>query len=307
VSGIQLAVPEHRTRAIRALAGLGRAITEASEALLAIPDDDKRTAYLCAGPLDTALADLASLLAAVPEIAGLGDPKAKVRESLDRSQAELSAERADVASHRVALDQLMETEGQLAEAATEAQELRDRIAALERVKRSVAEIPALRTMAAALEADIAVLDAADAPEVGERLASAIERLASVTEQQRATLSDEAATMIVRAETAASELGDLRARMDAAASEAARHEGETARLKAEHGDTLAMLAAWSRADLDLADGMRKAIPGTGDSPLESLVGELGGITQRLTELDGILRPLLATHARAYEVARQIRSP
>ena len=51
---------------------------------------------------------------------------------------------------------------------------------------------------------------------------------------------------------------------------------------------------------------RTILSTGGSPLEIVRGELDGIIQRLTELDGILGPLLAAHARAYEEARQIRS-
>jgi chromosome segregation ATPase len=306
MSSTQQAVPEHRARAIQALAELGRAIAEAYEALRAIPDDDRKTAYLCTRRLNPALAELASLLTAVPVITGLGDPGPEARKSLDRSQAELSAQRADVASYRATLDQLKETEGQSAEASAEAQKLRDRIDVLERVKRSVVELPDLRTTADALEAEVAGLDVAEASEVGERLAVAIERIASVTEQHRAALSNEAAALVAKAEAAARELGALRARADAAASDVARYEDEAAQLKAEHGDTLPMLAAWSRADLDLADGMRTAIPSTGERALESVRGELDAITKRLTDLDGILHPLLNAHADAYVEARQIRS-
>jgi DNA repair exonuclease SbcCD ATPase subunit len=306
MSGTRETAPEHRVRAMRSLAELGEAITAASAALLAIPDDDRRTAYLCAEPLDAALTGLTALLEAAPEITGLGAPKSRVRESLDHSREELSTMRAEVAAHRAVLDQLMETQEQFADASIEARELRDRIAALERVKHSVAEIPALREAAAGLEADVAALDAADATAVAERLASAVERLALLSEQQRSALSDDAGAMIVRAESAASELSDLRARADAAAAETARHEDEAAQLKAAHGDTLAVLAAWSRADLDLADGMRQTIPGTSDNPTRSLLGELDGITQRLRELDGVLGPLLDVHASAYEEARKTRS-
>jgi chromosome segregation ATPase len=309
MSGVGDAEPSGLPGAIQALAELGRAITATSRALLAIPGDDAATAFRCARPLDTALADLASLLVTVPKITGLGAPAQKVRERLDQSRADLTAKRADVASYRVTLDQFAQTEEELAEVSAEARELSDRITTLERQKKMVAEIPGLRAMVRTLEADIAALDAADAPEVSDRLATAVERLTSLTAHQRAVMSDKAADMVARAETAASELAGLRARADTAAADVARHESDAAALMAEHGDTLSMLAAWAKADLDLAEGMRKAFPTTGqtaESTLDRVRTELGAITHRLTELDDILGPLLAAHSRAYEQARQARS-
>jgi phage-related protein len=118
-----------------------------------------------------------------------------------------------------------------------------------------------------------------------------------------------ANMVARAEAAASELAELRARSDTAAADIASHERDAAALMAEHGDTLSMLAAWGKADLDLAEGMRKALPTTGQtasSALDSVRTELGDITRRLTALDETLRPLLQAYSRAYEQARQPRS-
>lgn len=237
---------------------------------------------------------------------GLGDPAKAVRDRLDRSVAKLSAQYAELAAYRTTLGELAKTEAELTKAAAEADELRDRATALERDKRTAEQIPMLRAVVQDLEADIAALDVPDAADVGERLASAVARLAALTERQRDVLRGEAADAVARAERAASELAGLRARTDTAAADVARHESESEQLMAAHGDTLATLAAWSHADLDLAEGMREALPATNGTVLENLHSELEGITKRLTGLDEILGPLLTTHARAYERARQIRS-
>jgi DNA repair exonuclease SbcCD ATPase subunit len=299
-------VPEHRVRAILAVKEFARASTEASAALRAIPGDDRTTAIVCARSLDRALVGLASLLAEVPIITGVGRPGKEMRASLDRSRAKLSEQHADVARYRTTLDDLAETEARLAESSAEAQGLRDQISARERAIRSAEELPGLRRLAEQLEADVAALDVADASEVSARLAAAIEQVASLTRQQRAALSDAAAAVIGRAETATRELEELRKRSDTAAADVARHESDAAQLKEEHGETLAMLIAWGKADLALADGMSTAIPATGGSALNSLRSELRSMTQRLTELDVAIGPLLEEHASAYKKARRIRS-
>jgi chromosome segregation ATPase len=299
-------VPEHRARAVLAVEELGRAITGASAALRAIPGEDRKTVILCAGSLDSALADLLSLLETVPVISGVGRLGEKTRESLDRSRAELSGKRAEVASYRAALSHHAETEQQLAESSAEAEGLRDQIVSRERAQRSAQELPGLRRRLRELETAAAALDAADAPEISARLAAATELVAALTEQQRAALSDEAEAVVTRAEAAATELADLRARADRAAADVVSHESDTAQLKAEHETTLTMLVAWGKADGELVDGMRAAIPSAAGSPLDSLRAELSGTAARLTELDAALGPLLAEHDRAYQEARRIRS-
>ena len=257
--------------------------------------------------LDAALAGLADLLSTVPRIVQLGDPAPAVRERLERSRAELTTRRADLATYRTALDGLAETEKQLEEITAQVRQLRERVTELERVQQTAAEIPGLRARAQALEQEIAELDAADAAEVSARLAAAAGHLASITERQRAAMSEAEASTVVRAETAAKELEELEHRQESAAAELVRLEGEAARLMAEHSDTLPMLAAWSQADLDLARGLRAAmVTATGDTTLASVSAELDGIRQRLTELDEVLGPLLVKHTRAYEQARQARS-
>ena len=77
--------------------------------------------------------------------------------------------RADPATLRAALDGLAETDQHLEEITSQARQLHDRLADLERAQRTAAEIPGLRATAQALERDVEALDAADAPEVSARL------------------------------------------------------------------------------------------------------------------------------------------
>lgn len=305
MSGYEGAVPGARPSASQAAAELGGAVTRTAEALQAIPVGDEAAAYSCLRDLDRALAGLAELLAAVPRVARLGDPAPAVRERLERSRTELAARRADLATYRTALDGLAETEKQLEEVTTQSRQLRDRITELERVQQTAAEIPGLRARSRELEQEIKELDAADAAEVSARLAAALGRLASVTEGQRAAMSETAASMAARAETAARELQELEQRKETAAAELAKLEGEAEQLVSEHRDTLPVLAAWSQADHDLAQSLRAAMVTTDGSALEGVTAELNGIRQRLTELDEVLGPLLAEHTRAYEQARQAR--
>lgn len=306
MSGYEGPVPGARPSAKQATAELSSAVTRAAEALQAIPVGDEAAAYSCLRDLDTALAGLADLLVAVPRVARLGDPAPAVRERLERSRAELATRRADLATYRTALDGLAETEKQLEEVTTQSRQLRDRITELEHVQRTAAEIPGLRARSRELEQEIKELDAADAPEVSSRLAAALGRLASITERQRAAMSEAAASTVARADTAAKELEELEQRKETAAAELARLEGEAEQLMSAHRDTLPVLAAWSQADLDLAQGLRAAMVTTDGGALEGVSAELNGIRQRLTELDEVLGPLLTEHTRAYEQARQPRS-
>ena len=157
----------------------------------------------------------------------------------------------------------------------------------------------------ALEQDIAALDAPDALEVHTRLATAISQLDTFTERQLATMNEAVTSMVGRTQAAAAKLTELQNRVDSAAAELARLEGEAAQLAEDHADTLPTLAAWTQADLDLAEGMSSTMIATGGGTAANLHAELAGIRQRLTELDDVLGPMLAAHTRAYEEARQIR--
>jgi DNA repair exonuclease SbcCD ATPase subunit len=288
-----------------ALGELGRAITRTADALVAIPSDDDATAYRCARALDTAFGDLTSLLQTVPGIIGLGDPGRAVSERLEQRRTELAARRVEVATYREKLDDLAETERSLAEVTAEADRLRQRVGELERAKRLASEIPSLRTKMKALEETVAAANAADTSEIGARIKQAADQLAALTRRQREAIGEEADELVVGAERAARELDEQRARRDAAAADLAKRESEAAQFAAEHAETLPILTAWSQADADLADGLRAAGLGAGGSALETVVTELNGIRDRLTNLDNSLRPLLADHAKAYEDARQVR--
>ena len=156
-----------------------------------------------------------------------------------------------------------------------------------------------------LEEAVAAAGAADAPEIGERIAAAAEQFTALTDRQREAVGGEADRRVADADRAASELDDQRARHDAATADMARRESEAVQLAALHREMMPVLTAWSQADADLADGLRGTGFQAGGSALETVTDELNGIRQRLTGLDESLQPLLAEHAKAYEDARQIR--
>jgi DNA repair exonuclease SbcCD ATPase subunit len=295
-----------------ALAELGRVITRTAEALTTIAGDDDATAYRCARALDAAFSDLAELLAAVPGIVGLGEPGRVVSERLEQRRTELATRRDEVRAYREMLDDLADSEQHLAEVTAEAGQLHERVGELERAKRLATEIPGLRTQLKALEEAVAAADAADAPQLGERIAAAADQLGALTGPQRELIGEQADELVTRAQAAARDLDEQRARRDAAAADLAKRESEAAQLAADYSDALPVLTAWSKADADLAEGLRAAglaaggtVLDAGGTPLEAVAAELEGVRERLTELDDRLRPLLADHAKAYEQTRQVR--
>ncbi|HEX4829696.1 MAG TPA: hypothetical protein VH478_01210 [Trebonia sp.] len=288
-----------------ALAALGRAIQDAAVALRSVPADDEATAFRCAKPLDAALADLIALLDSVPVITGLGDPAPAVRDRLERSRSDLYARRADITSYRNVLDEFTQVREELAVAAGTASDLQQQVTTLRRDRALAEEVPRLRGLVQELESDVAALDVPDAVQVGERLDVALERLATLGERQRAVMGDAAEAMIARAQAAARDLDDLKARTDLAAADVARRESDAKELMELHGDTLVMLETWSKANQAVADGLRDVLAARDGRVVEPLRDELGGITLRLAALDDALAPLLAEHARAYEEARKTR--
>jgi hypothetical protein len=288
-----------------ALAELGRAITRAADALAEVAGADDATAYRCARALDAAFGDLNELLRTIPGIVELGDPGAVVSKRLAERQAELAGLRAEVAVSRARLDDLAESEQLLADVTAEADQLNKRRSDLERAQSLASEIPQLRIGVRALEGSVAAAGAADAPEIGARIAEAASRLAAMTERQRDAIGVEADALVARAETTARELAEQQARRDAAAADLAKRESDAAQLAAEHRELQPVLAAWTKADADLADGLRAAGFLGSESALQSVDAELGSIRQRLTDVDNSLRSLLADHARALEDMLQIR--
>jgi hypothetical protein len=305
--------------ALSALRGLGDAIAEAARVLPAIGDDDEAAGYQCSRALDSALTDLRVLLETVPGIVGLGDPGRVVSERLERQSTELAARRADIAAHRARLDELAGSERDLEEVTAEAGWLRARVSELERASQTAAEIPGLRARADALQRALADADAADAADVSARIGAAAREFATLTARQRDAAGEQAVRLIAEAEEAAREVAELRARGEEAAAEAARRESEARQLEAEHDRAFPALSAWRQADADLTDALRAAglpeeRPASGGetgraetpSPLRIVLAELTDIGERLTRLDGTLRPLLSAHAKVYEEARRPRS-
>ena len=285
---------------------LGAAVDRLATALRAIPADAEAAAYDSLRDLNEALSGLAGLLGEVPRIVGLGDPAPAVERRLEQSQAELVARQADIALYRKALDGLAATEKDLDEVTAQARALRERVTELEAAKQTAGEIPQLRSMVQALEEDIAELDATDGVDVIARVITASERLATMTDSQRVTAGEKAAGLSARAEAVAKELRELQDRADTATADLARRENDAEQLKTAHSDTLSMLAAWTKADLDVANGLRTVLLSTADTPLQAVQGELDGMQQRLAQLDEVLGPLLAAQTQAYEQARQVRS-
>jgi hypothetical protein len=288
-----------------ALAELGRAIARAADALAHVADDDDATAYRCARALDAAFGELNELLRTVPGIVELGDPGTVVSKRLVERQAELAARRAEVAVSRARLDGLAESEQRFADVTAEADQLKKRISDLERAQRLASEIPQLRVRLKALEESVALVGVADSPEIGARIAEAASRLAVMTELQREAIGTEAGTLVARAETMIKELAEQQTRRDAAAADLAKLESDAVQLRAEHREMQPVLAAWSKADADLADGLRTAGFPVSESALQSVDAELDSISKRLTDVDSSLRSLLADHAKAVEEALQIR--
>jgi hypothetical protein len=99
--------------------------------------------------------------------------------------------------------------------------------------------------------------------------------------------------------------DLASRNEVVSADLAQHEVEVAQLAAEHQERLSVLAAWSQADADVANGLRAAGFGASGSALEIVTAELNDVRQRLATLDDTLGQLLADHALAYEETRQTR--
>jgi hypothetical protein len=270
-----------------------------------MPGDDDATAYRCTKALDAAFGDLGELLRTVPGIVGLGAPGKVLRERLEQRQVELATRRREVAAGRARLDDLAESELHLADVTAEASRLAGRINSLERAQRLAAEIPQLRITLKALEETVAAAGMADLPEIGERVAQAAGQFAALTGRQREAIGEEADTLVAHAQRAAVELSEQQALRDTAAADIAKRESEAAQLTAAHRETLPLLAAWSKADADLVDGLRAAGFVASESALQSVDAELRSMRQRLVDVDNSLRLLLADHAAAYEDARRIR--
>jgi DNA repair exonuclease SbcCD ATPase subunit len=288
-----------------ALAEFLRAGTLAAAALADSPVQDDVIAFGCIVLIDKVLDRLTSLLGIIPhlvEIAGAGDP---AHQQLARYQADLARQQAEVAAARTELEALRDLEQEVAETKTEREQLRGRIDELEHAQQIAAELPALRSRLQELEAATADIDVAEASTITAGLTRAAGHLHAITEQQRAVLGEQTSRFISAAETASESLAQEQTRADQAEAELATRTIEAEQVTAELERGLGVLTAWHQADAALADSLSAAGLPPGLSALRRIRTALSAIEQRLSELDGQLRPALAEHARAYQQARSIR--
>lgn len=286
------------------LAGLGRAIAEAAQALAVLPAHDDLAAYRYVTQLDEALRPLADLFSAVSGIVELADVSPALGRRLAGQQAELARRRGEIETARAALDALRGVERDLTATAAEADRLRGRVSELETAQRMTAEIPALRSRLRDLESVVPAASAAEATQVTAGIQAAAERFSQLSARQLEVLGDQVRSLIDGARDAAAEISEQQARGDAAAAELAEREKQSEELREELERTLPALAAWRQADADLADGLRQAGLEAGVSPLEAVRAELAELGQRMSDLEERLRPLFAEHAQKYHQARQV---
>ncbi len=288
-----------------ALADFLRAATLAATALADSPVQDDVAAFGCIVLIDKALGQLTSLLGTVPHLAELAGAGDQVHEQLARYQADLARQQAEVAAARTELEALRDLAHEVADTKAERDQLGGRIDELEHAQQIAAELPALRSRLRELEAATADIDVAEASAVTASLARAAGHLQAITERQRAVLGDQTSRSIAAAEAASKSLEQERTRADQAEAELAARTKEAEQVTAELERGLGVLTAWHQADASLADSLSAAGLPPGASTLPRIRAELSAIEQRLSDLDGQLRPALAEHARAYQEARSIR--
>jgi hypothetical protein len=289
-----------------ALAELGRAVAHAAQALKVMPRDDDLAAYRYVTGLDEALRSLAGLLRAASGIVEFADAPT-VSSRLAAYRAELGVQRGRVETARGELDSLREVEKGVTQEAAEAERLRRRVDDIETAQRMAAELPRLRTRLRELEGALAdAAQVADATDVAAKLGQAAERLGMLSARQLDVLGERTRELIAQAQAASRELGEQRARRDAAAADLAERGEQARQLQDALDQLLPSLIAWRQADADLADGLRRAGLDVDTSPLETVRAELADLGQRMSALDDQLRLVLAKHAQAYDEARRIRN-
>jgi hypothetical protein len=212
-----------------------------------------------------------------------------------------------VETARGELDSLREVEKGVTQEAAEAERLRRRVDDIETAQRMAAELPRLRTRLRELEGALAdAAQVADATDVAAKLGQAAERLGMLSARQLDVLGERTRELIAQAQAASRELGEQRARRDAAAADLAERGEQARQLQDALDQLLPSLIAWRQADADLADGLRRAGLDVDTSPLETVRAELADLGQRMSALDDQLRLVLAKHAQAYDEARRIRN-
>lgn len=283
----------------------GQAARWAARDLLAEVGEDDVAAFECVVALDTALARIAELLARVPDLLRVASPGRAITDRLAEAGAELTRQQSALAAELARLAQAREMEQRATELAAERDRLRQRIADLERTQLIERELPALRAARAELEAVVSPATVRAGQEVTSGLAAAARRLLELTEQQQSLIEERNVPLVPALASATEAVARAAARRDDLAAQLAAREQEAGELAAEHQRVLPGLRARQDADRELLAGLDTASVAAGESAIGRVRAELAGIEGRITDAEGLLRPLLLQHARAYEEARKVR--
>jgi chromosome segregation ATPase len=290
-----------------ALVALDHAIAWAQESLRAqAAEDDEVAALRLVIELDDALAGLRKLLDLVPGIVEIASPGRKVHDRIADRQAQVDRLHGELAAQRAALDEVGDLEQQLAAIEAERDQLAARVSMLERRDQLAAELPALQARLAAVQEAVDDATDAQADQLASGLAAAAGRLAELTTEQRTLVGTELAGLIDDAAAAGAALADETRRHDEVAAEITSRRTEAEQLQHELEHTVSELVQYQRADEAVADGLTIGGVPLADSALARVREALAEITQRLSNLDDLLKPLLEGHARAYADARRVRS-
>lgn len=252
-----------------------------------------------------ALPRLARLMDRVPALVKAASPGPAVSERLASARAELDRQRAALAADLASIEAARGLERQATEVAAERDGLAERIAWLERARQAERELPALRARKDELESAVSLASAAEGDEVTRALRDAAGRLRELSDEQRSLLAEENGRLVSAAAEAAEAAGNQLTRRDELAAELADREREAGQLRAEAERHLPGLRIRRQADEDLLTAIAAADLPAGGSVIERVRGELNEIERRVENAEGILKPLLRQHARAYEEARKPR--
>lgn len=287
------------------LEALGHAADWAAQTILAAVGDDDTAAFECVIALDEVLPRVAELLGTMPDLIRIASPGETASARLAAAEAEFARQQAALAEERGRLESARHLEQRASELETERERLRERIEQLERSHLIERELPVLRARRAELEAAVSYAAASTGEEVVQALDKAARQLLELTEEQTSLIAAESSQLVPDVAAGASSLARETARRDELAAELAERERDAEQLRVEQQHMLPGLQARRQADRDVLDGIDVGGLPAGTSAGERVRAELAKIEQRLVDVEGLLRPLLQQHARAYEEARQIR--
>jgi chromosome segregation ATPase len=288
-----------------AFSGLRFAVVWTTETLEAQLGQDDAAAIRCVQELAKALSELEKLFSLVPGLIELASPGGPVTERIVARQAELAAQYAQLAEERQALEALQEMEDSLRKGEHERSQLRAQIRDLERSQQLIQELPNLRGRLEELQAVTSDTQGRDGETVVADLSAAAQRLLELTENQRKLLDSESRALLSSIEAAETRLTRAHDDRDKRAAELATRLAEADELRHEQEETLPALQAHRQADAALADALSTAGLTTGESGIQRVRAALAEVETQLAAIDGLLRPLMAEHTRAYEEERQIR--